>query len=80
MEKILLGSLKAAVIGGLLYVCWFILPEVKRKYVAKFKGKLEEKGLKKTYDKTYKVIKTILYIILASLIILPIVFLVSIFK
>lgn len=77
MEEILSKSAMAAAIGGLFYICWYILPQIKQRLVAKGEEKLRQKGCENTYKKIHKIIKTVLYIILALMLILPIVFLLT---
>lgn len=74
MESLFEKTIKAAFVGVLLYMCWNILPPLKEKLVKKIENSLEKHGLLKQYKIFYKVVKTFLYIVIAVMILLPVLF------
>lgn len=74
MENIIYKTIYGAVVGVLFYLCWNILPKIKQQLVTKGEEKLRQKGWEGAYKKTHKIVKTILYIVLALMIIVPVIF------
>ncbi|QQG47318.1 MAG: hypothetical protein HY044_04300 [Candidatus Woesebacteria bacterium] len=76
MDNILQKTISGAIVGILLYLCWYVLPQIKKRWIFKLETKLKQKGLETRYKKLHKIIKTILYMILVLMIITPIIFLI----
>lgn len=72
MMEALIKTLSAAFVGILFYLCWFVLPPLKKHYIDTFEAKLTKKGWGVQYRQLYKAIKTSLWVILALMIALPI--------
>lgn len=78
MESLLGKIITAAITGILLYLSWsYILPYMSKKkanFVRKAENNIEKRGLFRHYKVSYRIIKTFLYIVLALMILLPVLF------
>ena len=79
METIWGNTIKMAFVGVGLYVIWYILPPIKQNLVGKLENKLGKRGFLKHYLILHRVVKTFLYVVLALMILLPVLFFLMIF-